>query len=729
MKPLPLSLRTSIRSRLFFSFLAMALLPALLISLTTVAFGVVSGQKKAFDQLESVKALQVMKIQTWVNSVQNETTFALSERYALDRARVALQLANDNYTYLYNREASRYRFQQFVSTSAYLTTLTLVDLRGNAILSTDSKLEGKNFSNEQFFIQGLTTPYLRILPDAHISQDGSVVTTLPVYDAKGNLLGTLVAFADPREVNASLSDNTGLGSSGVAYLVTDQYEIVSGSDLTRSFDAVHSAAIDAVIRSRQAGSATYEGPGGKRVLGIYTWVPDLQAALLVEQDMSEALDAIFSSLQVNLVITLVLFILGGAAALGITRSIFRPVENLVQTATQIASGNLEGVANVESEDEIGSLAKVFNIMTSRLRELINSLEDRVAERTNALQRRALQLETIAKMSREITSILQIEPLLARVVERIQKAFNFSHVNIFLVDFQTQQLKLFSSSGNEVLKNSVLEIDGVSLNAKAVRTNSPVKVPDVLLCPDYLADPGLPNSRSELIIPLHMGDKVIGTLDVHSAHPDAFSADDTLVLQSLGDQIAVAIENAWRYDSTRKLAIVEERERVSRDLHDSVIQSLYSLRLLAGGWQSVIGDPADLKTVNYFKAINQTIEEAFKEMRLVIQELRPQILEQEGLLGALHARLDAVEKRAGIETSLIADEYIELPSEVEKELFGIAQEALNNAFKHADATRVEIHIHSNESTLVMEITDNGKGFDPQNRQEPGGVGFKKYGGKS
>jgi nitrate/nitrite-specific signal transduction histidine kinase len=723
MKKLRLSVGTSIRSRLLYSFLLIALLPALLISLTTLAFGYVSGQKKAFDQLESVAELKVLKIESWVGSLQNEIVFALSEKYALDRAQVVLKLGKGNSTYPYYTEASRYRFQRFVNDSNFLSSITLVDLDGKAVLSTDPALDGVNYSGKEFFQLGLAQSYIQILPGAHLLQPGSVVTTLPIQDSDGNLLGILLANANPLAINDNLNEKSGLGQTGKAYLVDRNFHIVSGVQPQQLFTEVHSQAVDQVLSTQQDGSAIYNDTRGKLVLGVYHWVPQLKAALLVEQDLSEALASIVSNLQANLAITLVMFVLAGAASLRITRSISRPVENLVEAATHIASGELERVASVERNDEIGSLANAFNQMTARLRGLINSLEERVVERTHALQNRARQLETIARISREITSILEIDSLLPRVVEQIQQAFHASHVNIFLVETNANQLSLFASSSGQHQANSILPLDGKSLNARAVCSNTSVCVNDVTRDPEFLQDEGLPDTRSELILPLRMGERVTGTLDVHSDNIHFFSDDDIVVLQSLGDQIAVAIENARLYESSRKLAVLEERERLSRDLHDSVIQSLYSLRLLAGGWQPVINGQNGQKVEEYFGAINQTIEDASNEMRLLIHELRPSLLEQEGLLGALHARLDSVEKRAGIETRLIADEYVELPVEVEKELYWIAQEALNNSLKHANAPRVDLHFFPQNSSLVLEIMDTGKGFDPHCVPEQGCLGLK------
>jgi PAS domain S-box-containing protein len=171
-----------------------------------------------------------------------------------------------------------------------------------------------------------------------------------------------------------------------------------------------------------------------------------------------------------------------------------------------------------------------------------------------------------------------------------------------------------------------------------------------------------------------------------------------------------------------LAVMEERQRLARDLHDSVTQALYSLILFAeAGYDSARA--ADLPQVrHYLSRCGETAQQALKEMRLLIYELRPQVLEQEGLVGALRRRLEAVERQAGVETQLLVESLIELPADVETDLYRIAQEALNNILKHSAATRVIVRIGADGAALQMEIVDNGKGFDLESVGERAGIGL-------
>jgi signal transduction histidine kinase len=127
-------------------------------------------------------------------------------------------------------------------------------------------------------------------------------------------------------------------------------------------------------------------------------------------------------------------------------------------------------------------------------------------------------------------------------------------------------------------------------------------------------------------------------------------------------------------------------------------------------------------VDNIARLGETAQQALKEMRLLVYELRPLALEQAGLADALQHRLDAVEKRAGVDAQLRVNLDRDLPPIVENGLYRIAQEALNNALKHAEATTISVSLNTNDGCVEMEVMDNGKGFDPQAVQDQGGLGM-------
>jgi signal transduction histidine kinase/PAS domain-containing protein len=229
-------------------------------------------------------------------------------------------------------------------------------------------------------------------------------------------------------------------------------------------------------------------------------------------------------------------------------------------------------------------------------------------------------------------------------------------------------------------------------------------------------------RSVLGVPLIVKETLYGGMVFYYCKPREFSEEDFELGAMLGDQAALAIENARLRAQAELLAVVRERERLARDLHDSVTQSLYSLVLLSEAGQRLIGT-GDLERVEEaLVRLGEIGQQALKEMRLLVYELRPSVLRREGLAGALRHRLNTVERRAGVEANLEVQGSIELAGAVEEGLYRIVQEALNNTLKHAAATLVTVIIRAEGEHVDIQITDNGRGFDANTVGNDGGMGL-------
>ncbi|HMT20804.1 MAG TPA: PAS domain S-box protein, partial [Promineifilum sp.] len=170
------------------------------------------------------------------------------------------------------------------------------------------------------------------------------------------------------------------------------------------------------------------------------------------------------------------------------------------------------------------------------------------------------------------------------------------------------------------------------------------------------------------------------------------------------------------------AAQEERLSLARDLHDAVTQSLYSLSLLveAARRHARMGDRK--ATNDYVTRLGELAQQVLKEMRLLIYGMQPSVLERQGLAEALQARLDAVERHAGIRAGLHVEMIREPEPVTQLQLYRVVEEALNNALKHASATAVRIFIRSDDTKTLLEVNDNGRGFDPQAIRYAGGLGL-------
>jgi signal transduction histidine kinase len=232
----------------------------------------------------------------------------------------------------------------------------------------------------------------------------------------------------------------------------------------------------------------------------------------------------------------------------------------------------------------------------------------------------------------------------------------------------------------------------------------------------------PDLRSLLVIPLIAEGTSIGVIDVINK-PGGFTEDDIRIMGLFADQAAIAIENARLHQQAEQLAVAKERERIARDLHDSVTQTLYSLSLYIDATQKALQGKKTAKAQKHVHELRKLAREAMLDMRLLIFELHPPILEKEGLVVALKTRLESVETRSGIRTEYRVVAERRLPLVIETELYRIAQEALTNVVKHSQADSVNVTLYYSKDCFKMKVQDNGIGFDPEKADEEGGMGLR------
>lgn len=227
--------------------------------------------------------------------------------------------------------------------------------------------------------------------------------------------------------------------------------------------------------------------------------------------------------------------------------------------------------------------------------------------------------------------------------------------------------------------------------------------------------------SVLAVPFKVEGIVIGALGVVNQR-HGFENSDVHRLQLLADQSAVAVEHARMARQLQEMAVIQERQRLSRELHDSVNQLLYAMAMYSEAAQRKL-KAGDLAAVDrHLQNLSQSAKDALNEMRLMIFELRPPVLEEKGLQEALEQRLLSVEEKLGLRPAFKWRVSAPLPSTLEEGLYGIAQEALNNVVKHSCAKNISVHLIQSGQTLLMKIEDDGKGFDPT-QTSGGGMGLK------
>ena len=266
--------------------------------------------------------------------------------------------------------------------------------------------------------------------------------------------------------------------------------------------------------------------------------------------------------EINTVLAIVIAI--GAIFFAYTGSkyLIEPIISLVSTANQVAQGDLSKRAIVTTEDEVGDLGTAFNSMTSQLNLLITTLEDRVAERTQALERSERQLRAAVQVGKAAASLRNLDDLLNSATELISQQFGFYHAGIFLVDDFGEYALLTaanSEGGHRMLaREHKLRVGAEGIVGYVTSTGEARIALDVGRDAAYFDNPDLPHTRSEMALPLLAGGKILGALDIQSTEGEAFSEADIASLQVLADQIAIAIENARLFEESRRSLATAQR---------------------------------------------------------------------------------------------------------------------------------------------------------------------------
>jgi signal transduction histidine kinase len=365
-----------------------------------------------------------------------------------------------------------------------------------------------------------------------------------------------------------------------------------------------------------------------------------------------------------------------------------------------------------------------------------SREEQIVEQRERLRAeaegRTNELASLLTVSRSVASTLQMQPLLDAILDALGKVVDYSGAVIFTLDDEQDRLVFAHMRGPasfswDEARSMAYQVDDMLPIWERLGRDEPIIVDDVRaetaeaqLFRRLVGAEGVELERgpygfirSLMWVPLGSRGRVIGMLSVANSRPGAYISRDAELALAIGRQAAVALENAELHQRARQAAALEERERLARDLHDSVTQSLYGASLYAEAASRALADGDVEPAGANLREVRETLQEALGEMRLLLFELRPPLLDDLGLAGALKARLQAVEARAGLETDFedhSGDQR--LGQSTEHELFRVAQEALNNVLKHAHATRIGVRLDVSQTAVALEIADNGVGFTPE-----------------
>ena len=387
------------------------------------------------------------------------------------------------------------------------------------------------------------------------------------------------------------------------------------------------------------------------------------------------------------------------------RHITHPIQKLIKASEQVTAGQFKQRIEVKTGDEIETLADQFNLMSAELDDSFSSLEKKVADRTREL---AIMNSIISVASHS----LDIHEILDEALNKTVEQMGFEAGAAFRLESDATSAILMAQRGFE----PAIAVDLVNSSAITIQGNitdhqSKVTAFEIKDFPDEKLRSQLARSSFQMLIyvPLstkgrNLGFFILGKHTLIPCSPEEFS-----LLSSIGQQIGVAMENARLYEQAEYAAIAAERNRLARELHDAVTQTLFSASLIADVIPRIWKRNPEEGLQN-LEELRQLTRGALAEMRTMLLEMRPESLERSDIKSLLTQLADAFLGRARIPLDLQMNGDCELTHEVKVVFYRVAQEALNNIAKHSGARQVILHLDCQPGHMNLCIQDDGLGFD-------------------
>jgi signal transduction histidine kinase len=333
-----------------------------------------------------------------------------------------------------------------------------------------------------------------------------------------------------------------------------------------------------------------------------------------------------------------------------------------------------------------------------------------------LTREQLQERLIAlhKASLELVKDFSLDRLLERIAAVACEQVDARYAALGVLDDSGKLVKFISvGMTDEEIKRIAHPPIGKGLIGELMDTETPLRL---AVLQEHPRSVGFPAHHPEMVsflgVPIRTANRQLGQIYLtEKIDASEFTADDEKIIQMLAGYAAAAIQNAQLHENTHRLAVLEERERIGMDLHDGIIQAIYGVGLtLEGALHSIDEDPADAR--NRIQHSIESLNQAIRDLRGYILDLRPRQMGNDGLMSGLKRLVTEFRVNSLTEVVLTGPEkdLMDLPPSQSLALFHICQEALANAAKHAKAKKVEIALWSTDDRSLMEIHDDGKGFD-------------------
>ncbi len=548
-----------------------------------------------------------------------------------------------------------------------------------------------------------------------------VALSYPISNEPDEIQGTIVGLFQVERVATRTSAlyrdiwNLYIGRRETAFLVDGTGRVIFHPDTF--FIGEDFSDLKAVQRalSGDTGAARARDVEGREVVTGFTPTPHTSWALITEEPWSEIIRAsrpyirfMLALLALGVIVPVIVIALG-------VRRITEPIAEMIDAAKRIAGGNFGQTIDVRTGDELELLAEQFNAMSAELEASYANLEQRVADRTE-------ELATLNMIASVVSRSLELDEIMQAALEKTLETMRMEAGAAFRLDGQRLSLMAHKGLANAFVQR-VEELPlRDSIASQAVDKAAPVArlvahYPDGSL-KELLKAEGW---RSVVGVPLIAKGETLGVLNLASREERVLTADERALLLAIGQQTGVAVVNARLYEQAEATAAAAERNRLARELHDAVSQTLFSASMIADVlprlWKR---DPDEAQ--RRLEMLSRLTRGAMAEMRTLLVELRPSALIESDLDKLLRQLCQVATGRTDLEVDFRMEAEIESapppPPDVKVALYRIAQEALNNVVKHAQASRAEVSLRMAATGFRLRVWDNGCGFDledvPQGR---------------
>jgi len=527
-----LVMRRSLRTRLTILFLVIAIVPLLMVAYFGIQLSINVQSAQSIAQQNEIAKGVAISVFGYIQGAENQLRQLVEVHniQELPQTEISNSLLN------------------MLSFSAVYNELTLTDQNGREIakVSRDTVVEQEGLgtlAGRPEFEQPMSTSqtYFGDVTFDTLTGEPYLILAIPIFDLRtGQVSGVLTANLKFKTVWTLMSEASKNELS------------VYMADLSKRVVAHQNPSI--VLQSQffdyPTQGAILPGINGENaVLGIAPLQLNGQDTFYVIAELPTSV-ALASTRQFTFTVVIILAITVLAISLFSvwqTRQLTRPIEGLAQTASAVEKGDLSARVDIKSDDEIGALGGTFNQMTAQLQDILSGLEQRVEERTRALEGRTSQLEAIADVARSVASIQELDRLLPAITRLVSERFGFYHVGIFLLDAD-HEFALLQAANSEggakmLARGHRLRVGQQGIVGYTTLHGVPRIALDVGEEAVYFNNPDLPNTHSEVALPLKFGQEIIGALDIQSTETNAFSQQDVELFTILADQVSVAIQNA------------------------------------------------------------------------------------------------------------------------------------------------------------------------------------------